>query len=343
MIKVKKHGVILKPTSREWENLSVFNPGVFQDGENVHIIYRGLSKDHISALGYAKLDGPTKVVERWKEPFLAPKFKYDKYGIEDARVVKIKDTFYLTYVAHDGQNALLAYYYGKDLFNLRKGGIISPQISYDVVGKWFDDSKLKDKYFFFKSWYKDNVARSVKLWDKDAFLFPEKIKRKYAMVHRILPDIQVVYFHNFNQLKEREYWKKYIKKLSRYVILENKYWFETRNVGGGAPPIKTKAGWLLIYHAVEPMNKGRVYHAGAALLNKKDPTKVIARLPYPLFSPDRKWEKEGHVNNVVFPTGTAMFDDQLYIYYGTSDKYTAVASVGLNKLIKELMRHRVRI
>ena len=342
MIKVTKHGVILKPTSRAWENLSVFNPGVFQDGENVHVIYRGLSKDHISSLGYAKLDGPTKVVERWKEPFLAPKFKYDKYGVEDARVVKIKDTFYLTYVAHDGKNALVAYYYGKDLFNLKKGGIISPQISYDVVGKLFGYSKLKDKYYFFKSYYKDNVHRSVKMWDKDAFLFPEKIKGKYAMVHRILPDIQVVYFHNFKQLKDPEFWKNYIKKLSRYVILENIHSFESRNVGGGAPPIKTKAGWLLIYHGVAPLNKGRVYHAGAALLHTKNPTKVIARLPYPFFSPDRKWEKEGHVNNVVFPTGTALFGDELYIYYGTSDKYTAVASVSLNKLIKELLRHRVK-
>lgn len=341
MIKVKKYGVILKPTKHKWENLSVFNPGVFQNGEDVHIIYRGLSKDHISSLGYAKLEGPTKVVERWKNPFLAPKFKYDKFGVEDARVVKIKNTFYLTYVAHDGHNALVAYYYGKKLFNLKKGGIISPQISYDVIGKLFGYSKLKDKYYFFKSYYKDNVHRSVKVWDKDAFLFPEKIKGKYAMVHRILPDIQVIYFNNFKQLKNPEFWKNYIKKLSHHVILENKYWFETRNIGGGAPPIKTKAGWLMIYHGVEPMNKGRIYHAGAALLSKKNPTKVIARLPYPLFSPDRKWEKGGHVNNVVFPTGTAIFDGELYIYYGTSDKYTAVASVGLNKLIKELMKHGV--
>lgn len=341
MIKVEKHGVILRPTNKAWENLSVFNPGVLQDGENVHVIYRALNKKHISSLGYAQLKGPTKVIGRWKEPFLVSKYKYDRCGVEDGRIVKIKDTFYLTYVAHDGKNTLLAYCYGKDLFNLKCGGVISPQVSYDVAGKWFNDSKLKDKYFFFKSYYKDNVDRSVKLWDKDAFLFPEKIKGKFALVHRILPDIQVIYFDNFKQLKQREYWKRYIKNLHRYVILENIHSFESRNVGGGAPPVKTKAGWLLIYHGVEPMNKGRVYHAGAALLSKKNPTRVIARLPYPLFSPTRKWEREGHVNNVVFPTGTAIFNDKLYIYYGTSDKYTAVASVSLNKLIQELMKHKV--
>jgi len=342
MIKVEKHGVILEPTRGEWENLSVFNPGVIQDGKDVHIIYRGLNKKHISTLGYARLRGPLKVVERWTRPFLAPQYKYDKCGVEDARIVKIKDIFYLTYVAHDGKNTLLAYYYGKDLFDLKRGGVISPTVSYDVVGKWFDSKKLKDKYFFFKSYYKDTVHRSVKLWDKDAFLFPEKIKGRYALVHRILPDIQVIYFNNFQQLKSRAYWKQYIKNLHRYVILENIHGFESRNVGGGAPPVKTRAGWLLIYHGVAPLNKGRVYHAGAALLDKKNPTRVIARLPYPLFSPTRKWEKEGHVNNVVFPTGTAIFNDDLYIYYGTSDKYTAVASVNINKLIRTLLKYRVR-
>lgn len=342
MIKIKKEGVILSPTRRAFENKSVYNPGIFQDGQNVHLIYRALNKKFISCLGYAKLKGPLRVVERWKKPFLAPQFQYEKFGVEDARIVKIKNTFYLTYLAHDGKNALVAYCYGKDLFNLKKGGIISPQISYDVAGKLFGYSKLKDKYYFFKSYYKDTVHRSVKLWDKDAFLFPEKIKRKYALIHRILPDIQVIYFNKFSQLKDQNYWKDYIKKLSQYVVLENKHWFESRNVGGGCPPIKTKAGWLLIYHGVEPMNKGRVYHAGAALLHKKDPTKVIARLPHPLFSPDKKWEKEGHVHDVVFPTGTAIFGNDLYIYYGASDKYVAVASVNLNSLLRELMRYKVK-
>ena len=186
------------------------------------------------------------------------------------------------------------------------------------------------------------VHRSVSLWDKDAFLFPEKIKGKYALVHRILPDIQVIYFSNFSQLKDRKFWQDNIKKLNKYVILEGKHGFESRNVGGGAPPIKTKLGWLLIYHGVEPMNKGRIYHAGAALLDLKNPTKIIARLPYPLFSPEKNWEIEGHVHNVVFPTGTAQFNGRLYIYYGASDKYVAVASLKLNELLKELLKYKAK-
>jgi len=225
---------------------------------------------------------------------------------------------------------------------MKRGGIISSGLRYDTLGKLFSYSKLKDKYYFFKSYYKDMVARNVKVWNKDAFLFPEKINGKYALIHRVLPDIQVIYFKDFKQLKDKQYWKNYFKSLSKYVVLENKHWFEARNVGGGCPPIKTKKGWLLIYHGVEPMNKGRVYHAGAALLDLHNPTKVIARLPYPLFSPTKDFEKRGHVHNVVFPTGTAEFKNLLYIYYGTSDKYTAVASVDKKELLKELLKHKIK-
>lgn len=342
MLDIKKEGVILRPNRQEWENKSVFNPGVFQDGDNVHIIYRGLNQNNISSLGYARLKGPKKVVERWKEPFLKRKYKYEKCGLEDARVVKIDGCYYLTYVVHDGENALVAYSYGKDLFNLKRGGVISPQFSYDKASKYFDDSKLKDKYYFFKSYYKDEVGESVKLWDKDGLLFPEKINGKYALVHRILPDVQLIYFDNFKQLKNQDYWKNNIKNLAKYVILESEHGFESRNVGGGCPPIKTDAGWLFIYHAVEPLNKGRIYHAAAALLDLEEPTKVIARLPHPLFSPTEEYEKFGLIHNVVFPTGTALFGDRLYIYYGASDKYVAVVSVSLKGLLRELGKYRVK-
>ncbi|MFA6551188.1 MAG: pesticidal protein Cry7Aa [Patescibacteria group bacterium] len=340
MVKVQKHGVILEPTRLDFENQSVFNPGIWQEGNTVHVIYRALNKNHVSCLGYARLAGPTKVVERWQEPFKCPRHKYDKMGVEDPRIVKINNKFYLTYTAHDGQNAVVAYSYGEDLFKLRDGGIISPQFSYDVAAKYFDDRKLKDKYFFFKSYYKDTVARSVKLWDKDAFFWPEKINGRFALAHRILPDMQLVYCDNLKQLKDQNFWKNYLRRLSNFVVLESKYGFEGRNVGGGCPPIKTRHGWLLIYHAVEPLNKGRIYHAGAALVSLSDPTREIARLPHPLFSPVKRWEKKGLIHNVVFPTGTAMFGDRLYIYYGTADTSIAVASVNLGSLVKELLKYK---
>ena len=121
-------------------------------------------------------------------------------------------------------------------------------------------------------------------------------------------------------------------------ILDPKYGFEVNYIGGGCPPIETKEGWLLIYHGVCETTIGKTYHAAAALLDINNPRKVIARLEQPLFSPSQEWEKEGVVNHVVFPTGTALFGDDLYIYYGAADKHTAVAKVSLQELLNELKK-----
>jgi predicted GH43/DUF377 family glycosyl hydrolase len=72
-----------------------------------------------------------------------------------------------------------------------------------------------------------------------------------------------------------------------------------------------------------------------------NPTQVIARLPEPLFAPEYDYELNGVVNNVVFPTGTALFHDTLYIYYGTADKCIACASVSLSELLHELILNPV--
>ena len=202
MIKVQREGVILEPTENSFENLSVLNPAVYQDGKEVHLIYRAINKNHISSFGYARLNGPFKVEERWRKPFLKPQYSYEKKGIEDPRIVKINGTFYMTYVVHDGKNALIAYAYGTDLFKLKRGGIISPNMPYVKASKLFKYSKLKDDYYFFESFYKNYGGKNIKVWNKDGFLFPEKIKDKFVLAHRILPDIQLVRFTNFKQLKE---------------------------------------------------------------------------------------------------------------------------------------------
>jgi predicted GH43/DUF377 family glycosyl hydrolase len=83
-----------------------------------------------------------------------------------------------------------------------------------------------------------------------------------------------------------------------------------------------------------------VYSACAALLDLDNPKKEIARLPYPLFSPKHEWEVRGVVDFVVFPTGTALFDDTLYIYYGAADEHIACASLSLSALVAELLLYQ---
>ncbi len=89
MYSVKKEGVILDITKLEFENESVLNPAVIQEGETVHIFYRAVRKGNHSTIGYCKLNGPTEVVHRNKAPLLSPHFEYESRGIEDPRIVKI--------------------------------------------------------------------------------------------------------------------------------------------------------------------------------------------------------------------------------------------------------------
>ncbi|MEK7090165.1 MAG: pesticidal protein Cry7Aa, partial [Patescibacteria group bacterium] len=239
MLEVKKLGSILEPTKLEFENLAVLNPGVYQDDENVHVFYRAINKNHESCIGYAKLKGPTEVVERWAKPIIERELDHESKGVEDPRIVKIEDTFYMTYVAHDGKNAVTAYATSTDLKHFEKRGVITPRISYHEIKEIFNESQLKDTYRLFSSFYEEEAGRDVFLWEKDVVLFPEKIKGRYALLHRTLPDIQITYFNDFTDLASRDFWTDHFKNLAVYVVLENKHWFETRHIGGGAPPVKT--------------------------------------------------------------------------------------------------------
>ena len=113
-----------------------------------------------SSVGYCKLDGPKTVVERGEEPVLFPEHEYERHGCEDPRVVLCDGTYYLFYVAYDGKNATGACATSKDLKNFKKMGIITAQITYDYAEDIFrqEQSKLKDRYFFFESYYKDIVG-----------------------------------------------------------------------------------------------------------------------------------------------------------------------------------------
>ena len=338
MVEVTRHGILLKPTMNSFENKGVFNPAVVKKGKDIHMYYRAWDKNNTSTVGYARLDSPLNVVERWDKPFMVGTTKYEK-SVEDPRVTLINGVYYMPYVAYDGKAVRIAYATSKDLKKFKKQGIISPNISYDETEDIFRNckSKLKERYFLFESYFKDIVGKDVLLWDKDVFFFPKKIKGKFAMVHRILPDMQIIYFNDFKDLTLK-YWKDYYKRMSDYVILESKYWFESRNIGGGCPPIETDKGWLLIYHAVDDMNKGKVYRVGAVLLDKNDPTKEIGRLREPLLSPEEEWEHTGNVGNVVFPTGCIEVEGKYYIYYGAADEVVSVFSVDKNELLKELTR-----
>jgi predicted GH43/DUF377 family glycosyl hydrolase len=77
-------------------------------------------------------------------------------------------------------------------------------------------------------------------------------------------------------------------------------------------------------------------------MDLENPVIERARLPYVLFKPELDWELKGEVNNVVFPTGTALFDDPLFIYYGAADEQIACASVSISELVRELVNTAIK-
>ncbi|GAA4941177.1 glycosidase [Algibacter agarivorans] len=340
---LEKYGILLSPTENEFENDGVFNPGIYQDGDTVHILYRAVQHGNFSTIGYAKTDGPYKIKERYNYPLITRDLDYEKHGVEDARITKIDDTYYILYTAYDGINTLGALATSKDLVHFEKQGIITPQVNYkeyENLVKCCDKKGLNPKYHhYFRLFAKIGLVdeKHRLLRDKDIVLFPKKINGKFAMLHRIWPGIQIVYFDDWKDLT-KSFWEDYIKNLTDYIVLDPKGIFEVNYIGAGGPPIETEFGWLLIYHGVQETTKGRTYHAKAALLNIDKPEIEISRLPYPLFSPTKKWEKHGVVDNVVFPTGHAIFGDDLYVYYGAADTYTGVVKMSLNKLLQELRK-----
>jgi len=342
MITVEKHGIILSPTNREFENNGVLNPGIYQEGNTVHILYRAVQKGNLSTIGYAKTEGPFKITERLEYPLIIRDFDYEKHGVEDPRIVKIEDTYYITYTAYDGINAMGALATSKDLIHFEKHGIITPKINYQEYEKLVlcCGTKINPKYHHYYNLFSQIGLvgdESRLLRDKDLTFFPRKINGKFAMLHRIWPGIQIVYFDHWEDLT-KSFWENYLKNLTDYIVIDPKGAFEVSYIGAGGPPIETKNGWLMIYHGVQETHKGVIYHAKAALLQLDKPENEIARLDLPLFSPTKQWEIEGEVNDVVFPTGHALFGDDLYIYYGAADKHIAVAKMSINELILELVK-----
>ncbi len=339
MVEVKREGIILEKTQLGFEDDGVFNPAIIKEENTVHMFYRAVRKGNYSTIGYCRIEGATKVVERYDKPVLFPQFDYEIQGVEDPRIVKIDDTYYLSYCTHDDLNALGALATSKDLKEWTKHGIITPMLTYDEF-KMLTEAKhvLNEKYFRYYADYKLRglLDKKLYLWDKNIVFFPRKINNQLVYLHRIRPGIQLVKINALTDLTKK-FWENYMLDFKNNLVLDPKYQHEASYIGGGAPPIETKHGWVMIYHGVEDTPRGYVYSACAALLELDNPEKEISRLKVALFSPESSWEREGVVDNVVFPTGTAMFGDRLYIYYGAADAKIAVASLVFNDLVTELL------
>jgi len=158
--------------------------------------------------------------------------------------------------------------------------------------------------------------------NKDVALFPEKIQGKYVLIHRLEPDIWFAYSDDLI------HWNNYVK-----VASPRKDSWDNLKIGAGSPPIKTKYGWLLLYHGVEKAPRN-IYRLGFILLDLNDPTKVIKRSEEPILEPEEEWEIFGGVPNVVFSDAMVRYKDKYYVYYGAADNYIALATIDVEKVEK---------
>jgi predicted GH43/DUF377 family glycosyl hydrolase len=314
MFKLKriKKKILEAVDDHPWESQAVFNPGTCRENEKVHMLYRAVRGNNFSSIGYAKLNAAGKVLLRSKDPVIWPEWEMEKQGCEDPRIVHFENRYLIFYTGFDG-------------YDLKKG--INARIIMAETQDFITFKKL--------------AAIGPDRQDKDAMIFPERIAGKVAFIHRIVPDIQVAYFEDIAHLSnpEADYWPKHMQTLNKYKIMYREYDWESTKIGAGSPPLRTDAGWLLIYHAVD---KDMTYRAGAALLDISNPQKVLARLPYPILEPERDYEKFGDVNMVVFPEGIVCFGDEIQVYYGAADKTIGLAVGNLTELLDELKRYRTR-
>jgi predicted GH43/DUF377 family glycosyl hydrolase len=106
--------------------------------------------------------------------------------------------------------------------------------------------------------------------------------------------------------------------------------------GAGPAPIKTKYGWLVLYHAMEKRDPNR-YKLWAMILDAKDPTKVLYRSSEPILEPDLWYENEGFKSGIVYSCGAVVKNGELFVYYGGADMVTCVATANLDAFLKDII------
>ena len=336
-IHIEKKGIVLSNSENAFDSHAVLNPACIKVNDELHMFYRAVDKKMISTIGHCKLKYD-KVNYRSPKPILAPEKPEEKLGLEDPRISKIDDTYYLTFSTFDEKNVFQAYATAKELPNFTKQGLMLPKITFGEIKNIFENSDLKcaRKYLAYQKKYLTQLENDDYIWIKNAILLPKKIKGQYVIIHRMLPGIHIVFFDDFAQLT-CEFWKKYISELDDHTMFYPKYDFENQHIAPGIPPIETYLGWIFFYHAVEETEKGLIYRTAVALLDKKNPQRVIGRLDYPLFGPDEPWEQCGDVNNVVFPSAAVMNGENIDIYYGAADTVIAMCSLNCEELLTALI------
>jgi predicted GH43/DUF377 family glycosyl hydrolase len=228
-------------------------------------------------------------------------------GCEDPRAVKIEDRIYMTFNMFNGWESMrvaITSISEKDLEN--------------KIWRWAPFKYLSREGDRQKNWV----------------LFPEKINGKFALFHNLDmgdPSRVAIKFMDTLDMSEAPTQAEApdVQTLPDHIVA-----WHNRTRSASAPPIKTKDGWLLFYHAMDKNDPNR-YKVGAMLLDLKDPTRVLYRASQPIIAPD-EWYENDWKPGIVYASGAVVKDGELFIYYGGGDKRIAVAHTRLDTFLKKL-------
>lgn len=317
----KGNPIITPDEESNWQSRAAFNAAAMINDGKVHIIYRAVGNDDLSTFGYAASEDGMNISERLNMPVYAHKNKSTEAttsaplinylsggggngGSEDPRITSIDGKVYMLYTAFDGWGSV--------------------RISLTSI-------KLED--FLNKKWnWKEPVMISPPdQIHKNWVLFPQKIGRKYAILHGISPKIMIDYVDDLDKFDG----KTFIESIHGWHPL---WQSRDKNIRGVGPtPLKTKLGWLILYHAMEPHETHR-YKLWAMILDLKDPTKILYRSKKPILEPDAIYENVGAKAGVIYSCGAVIKGKNLFVYYGGADTVTCIATANLQNFLDELKK-----
>ncbi len=319
-LKRSKKNPIIEPIShRHWASKATFNPTALFHNGKVHIIYRAIGESDNSVLGYAISNNGFAVSDSFPTPVYfhfmrknkdssLPSISYSSGGgwgggCEDPRLTLLGDQVYMIYTSFDGWGSV-------------RMALTSINLDDFISRRW--------------NWKEPVLISPPGQINKNWVLFPEKIKGKYAILHSISPKIMIDYFDSLDELDGDNYLYS-VHKASRLWEYRDKF---IRGVGPS--PLKTKYGWLVLYHKMEKDDSDR-YKLWTMILDAKDPTKILYNSNQPILEPDEWYENEGYKAGVVYSCGAVIKDGKLFVYYGGGDKVSCVATANLDKFLQELI------
>ena len=293
-------------TAEDWpyEVASVFNPGAIKFNDEFLLLVRVEDKQGYSHLTTAKSkDGKTNWQIDSKPTLVAePELGEDKIGLEDPKIVWLEER----------QEYVIS------CVSFFKGVAGEPPGISLIATKDFSNF--------------EHLGRQLIPPNKDASLFPRKIRGYYALINRPIVEGRADIWVSFS--KDLNSWGK-----DRTLILAGHRTWDSDRIGLGPPPIETPEGWLIIYHGSRNTASGSLYRIGLALLDLET-LEVIRRSRNWVFGPKESYERVGDVGNVVFPCGAIVDEktNELLVYYGAADFVVALVTANLNDVLEYLKK-----